>query len=81
MHPQNNIPTPALKRKRPDRVQREMLRAEAERTPATIQHDQIADAYHRGGRDALRVILVAVQAALAKHDSPRKAPESEGGHA
>jgi hypothetical protein len=47
-------------------------------TPQTIHHDQLAAAYHRGASDTLRTIIIAAQAALAKHT--QEAPQNEGSH-
>jgi len=52
---------------------------------ATITHDRLAEEYRNGARDALRSIILAAQAALAKHGEPqsfqlRKPPRNEGSH-
>ncbi len=77
MQTDDTIPTAPSNGKRRDRVQRELQRAAAERTPATITHDQLTAEYHRGATDVLRVIQLAVQTALAKH-STQEAPQIEG---
>jgi len=51
-------------------------------TAGTIRHDIQAESYRRGASDALRVVMIAAQAALAKHNSqqtPRQSPKG-GGH-
>jgi len=70
-----NAPNPAapLKRKNPDTLRRysESDAAGIAPTPGTIKHDNLAEAYRRGGVDALLTVMLAAQAALAKREGGR----------
>lgn len=46
-------------------------------TARTIQHDIQVEAYRRGAQDALRAIMLAAQAALAKRESQDSPPKAE----
>jgi hypothetical protein len=62
-------PSNPLKRKNPDTLRR--YNDGILPTPATIKHDRLAEAYRRGAVDALRAVILAAQAALAKREGGR----------
>ncbi len=62
-------PTTPIKRKNPDTLRR--YNDDTAPTPGTIKHDNLAEAYRRGAVDALRTVILAAQAALAKREGGR----------
>lgn len=58
-------PTASFKRKNPDTLRRY---DNIPPTPGALRHDNLAEAYRRGAVDALRSVIVAAQAALAKRE-------------